>query len=254
MAMLLARACPGVTSAEVVTHELAHALGAVPRGAPHGCPPPDDGHTCDNQRDLMYPYTDGLPLTSLTLDPGRDDYYGHSGSWPDLQDSPWLIQLDRQAPLNLSISGPGRVVGDVPGLDCTQTCTTTWNASTRLVLTPTASTGAKVVRWSGPCTGAAPCSLVTGQNGAASILFAPKTYRLSVRVSGRGRVSTLRSAIACPGRCSAALASYTPVQLTAAAAPGWRFKRWQGNCRGTRIACVLPMTGNASARAMFVRR
>jgi len=99
MAMLLARACPGVTSAEVVTHELAHALGAVPRGAPHGCPPPDDGHTCDNQRDLMYPYTDGSPLTSLTLDPGRDDYYGHSGGWTDTQDSAWLVRLDSQTPL-----------------------------------------------------------------------------------------------------------------------------------------------------------
>lgn len=254
MAMFLVRSCPGVSGDEVITHELLHSLGAVPRGAPHECAPPDDGHTCDNNRDILYPYSDGTPLSGLTLDPGRDDYYGHSGSWLDIQDSQWLIQLNRQIPLNVSISGPGRVVADVPGLDCTQSCTTTWNADTRLVLTPTASTGAKVVRWSGPCTGSAPCSLVTGQSGAASVLFGPKTYRLNVRVSGKGRVRTLGSAIACPGRCSASFASYTPVQLTAAAAPGWRFKSWSGGCGGKRVVCVLPMTGNASARAVFVRR
>jgi hypothetical protein len=202
----------------------------------------------------MYPYSDGTPLSGLRLDPGRDDYYGHSGSWPDVQDSPWLVQLDRQAPLALAISGPGRVVADVPGLDCTQACTTTWNSGTRLVLTPTPSTGAKVVRWSGPCAGTSQCSLVTGQNPSASVFFAPATYRLAVRVAGRGKVRSSGSEIACPGRCAASVSSYTPFRLTASAQPGWRFKTWSGACRGKRPACVLPMTGNASARAVFVRR
>jgi len=254
MAVLLARACSGVTSAEVVVHELVHAMGAVPRGAPHECAPPDDGHTCDNDRDLMYPYTDGSPLGALTLDPGRDDYYGHSGSWSDLQDSPWLIQLDRQAPLDLSITGPGRVVADVPGLDCTQSCTTSWNAGTQLLLSPAPATGAKLVRWSGACNGSSPCTLVTGQGGAVTALFAPATYRVNVRLSGKGGVRTPASAIACPRRCSASVTSYSPLRLTASAARGWRFKSWSGACRGKRTVCVLPMSGNASARAVFVRR
>jgi hypothetical protein len=254
MAMTYIRSCPGVTAPEVTAHELLHALGAVPRGAPHECPPPDDGHTCDTKRDIMYPYTDGTPLSGLELDPGRDDYYGHPGSWPDIQDSPWLVQLDRQTPLGITVSGPGRVVSDVPGLDCTTTCQTTWNAGTRLVLTPTAAAGAKTVRWTGACTGASQCTLVTGQNPSASVLFAASTYRLAVRVAGRGRVRSASSAIACPGRCSASVSSYSPLRLTATAARGWRFRSWSGACRGTRATCVLPMTGNASARAIFVRR
>jgi hypothetical protein len=254
MAMTLVRSCPGVTAADVSAHELVHALGAVPSGAPNECDPPDDGHTCDTTQDLMYPYSDGSPLSALVLDPGRDDYYGHLGSWPDVQDSPWLVQLDRQAPLNLAISGPGRVVADVPGLDCSQTCTTAWNSGTRLVLTPTAGPGAKVVRWSGGCTGAVRCSLVTGQSPGASILFGPARYRVSVRVAGRGRVRGSSLAIACPGRCAASVSSYSPYRLTASAAPGWRFRSWSGACRGTRPTCVLPMTGNASARAVFLRR
>ncbi len=254
VAVTLIRSCPGITSAEVTAHELVHAMGAVPTGAPHECPPPDDGHTCDDPHDLMYPYSDGTPLSGLVLDPGRDDYYGHSGSWPDIQDSRWLIQLDRQTPLNLAVSGPGRVAADVPGLDCTQTCTTTWNSGTRLVLTPTAATGAKVVRWSGPCAGTEQCSLVAGQDPSARVLFAPARYRVAVRVAGRGSVRSASAAIACPGRCSASVSSYSPFRLTASAARGWRFRSWSGACRGTRPTCVLPMTGNASARAVFARR
>jgi hypothetical protein len=253
MATTFIRSCPGVTAADVSAHELVHTLGAVPSGAPHECSPPDDGHTCDDARDLMYPYSDGTPLSGLVLDPGRDDYYGHAGAWPDVQDSPWLVQLDRQAPLNLAVSGPGRVVADVPGLDCGQTCTTAWNSGTRLVLTPTASRGAKVVRWSGPCTGASQCSLVTGQSPGASILFAPARYRISVRVAGRGRVRGPSLAIACPSRCSASVSSHSPYRLTASPAPGWRFRTWSGGCRGSRPSCVLPMTANTRARAVFVR-
>ena len=254
MAMYLVRSCPGVTSAEVAAHELVHAMGAVPSEAPHECASPNDGHTCDNDRDLMYPYTDGTPLAGLTLDPGRDDYYGHSGSWPDLQDSQWLIQLDRQAPVSLSITGPGRVVADVPGLDCTQSCTTTWNAGTQLLLSPTPATGVKLVRWSGACGGSSQCALVTGQSGPVTALFAPVTYRVNVKVSGKGRIRSSIYGIGCPGRCSATVPSYSPFRLTATAGRGWRFKSWSGACRGTRTVCTLPMSGNASARAVFVRR
>ena len=80
-------------------HELLHTLGAVPPGAPHSCPGASAGHTCDNPNDLMYPSTAGEPLSAKILDPGRDDYYGHSGGWIDTQDSPWLVHLGAQTPL-----------------------------------------------------------------------------------------------------------------------------------------------------------
>ncbi len=254
VAVLLTSSCPGVDRAEVVAHELLHAMGAVPSGAPNECLPPDDAHTCDNDRDLMFPFTDGTPLTGLTLDPGRDDYYGHSGAWPDLQDAPWLVQLDRQAPLNLTISGPGRVEADVPGLDCAQSCTTTWNAGTQVTLTPIPNAGAKIVRWSGPCRGVSGCAITVGQSQPATVLFAPATYRLNVRVSGKGTIRSTRSGIACPGRCAAPFASHIQLRLRAAAATGWRLRSWTGACRGQRAVCTLPMTGNTSVRAVFTRR
>jgi hypothetical protein len=253
IATVMIRSCIGIPTSFVAAHELLHAMGAVPDGAPNNCPPPDDGHTCDTQTDIMFPEAGETPLSALGLDPGRNDYYGHSGSWADIQDSPWLVQLDRQAPLALSISGPGRVVSDLPGLDCAESCSTTWNTGTRLVLTPTPGPGAKLVRWTGACAGASQCAVTVGQGGSASALFAPVTYRLAVRVSGRGSVRSSRTAIACPGRCASAVPSHLPLQLTATAGKGWRFKSWSGACKGKRRVCVVPMTSNTSARAVFVR-
>ncbi len=254
LAVFLTQSCAGVEPAQVVAHELMHALGAVPDSAPNNCPPPDDGHTCDNDRDLMFPFTDGTPLSGLLLDPGRDDYYGHSGGRLDIQDSPWLVQLDRQAPLALTISGPGRVEADVPGLDCGQSCSTTWNAGTRLTLTPTPSQGAKLVRWTGSCSGVSPCAVAVGQASGVAAVFAPSSYRLSVRVSGKGSIRGAKGAIRCPGRCTSPVPSHSALRLTAAAGTGWKFSRWGGACRGTRPSCSLPMTASANARAVFVRR
>jgi List-Bact-rpt repeat protein len=253
LAVVYGQACSGVSTAAVAAHELLHTLGAVPFGAPHECPPPDDGHTCDDPNDLMHPMVDDSPLSAKALDPGDDDYYGHGDGFPDSQDSPWLVQLDRQLPFTLTISGPGQVAGDVPGLQCVQSCTTTWNAETQLSLTGTPDGGAKLVRWSGGCGGAAACNVTVAQGGSATALFAPLVYRLTVGVSGLGTVRTSRTGITCRPRCSAVFPSYVPLRLTAKPAKGWRFRAWSGACRGTRLVCTVPMTAATKARAVFIR-
>jgi Divergent InlB B-repeat domain len=254
LAVLYAQACTGVSTAAVVAHELLHAMGAVPRGAPHDCPPPNDGHTCDNVSDLMYPTIDASPLSSKLLDPGRDDYYGHSAGFGDSQDSPWLVQLDRQQPLTVTIAGAGQVSANVPGLRCAQTCTTTWNANTQLSLTPTPSAGNKLVRWGGACRGAGACTVTVAPGSAVSALFAPIVFRLNVSVGGKGTVRSSRTGITCRPRCSASFPSFVAVRLTATPAKGWRLRSWTGACRGTSRTCSVPMTAASSARAVFVRR
>jgi hypothetical protein len=253
LAVLYAQACVGVSTAAVVAHELLHTLGAVPRGAPHDCPSPSDGHTCDNVSDLMHPTIDGSPLSAKLLDPGRDDYYGHSGGFPDSQDSPWLVQLDRQQPVTVTISGPGRVSANVPGLQCSQTCTTTWNANTPLNLTAAPSAGSKLVRWGGACSGSGACSITVSQGTSVTALFAPLVFRLTVSVGGRGSVRSSRSGITCRPRCSASFPSFVPVRLTAVPAKGWKLRSWAGACRGKARTCSVPMTAASNARAVFVR-
>jgi hypothetical protein len=79
-------------------HELVHVLGAVDDSAPHACL---DGHVCDVENDLLTASLSGKELETHVLDGGRDDYYGHSGSWLDVQDSLFLERLDspdRSAP------------------------------------------------------------------------------------------------------------------------------------------------------------
>jgi len=253
LAVVYYQSCVGVSSAAVGAHEILHTLGAVPRGAPNECPEEDGAHTCDDPNDLMYPSIDDTPLSTKSLDPGRNDYYGHAGAWPDAQDSPWLVQIDSQAPLAVSLSGVGSVAADVPGLQCEQSCTTTWNAGTRLALTATPGPGAKLVRWGSACLGSAGCAVTVSSGTGVSALFAPATFRLIVGVSGRGVVRSSQTGITCRPRCSATFPSYSPVKLTTTAAKGWRFRSWSGVCRGTKRSCSVPMTAAAKARAVFVR-
>ena len=114
IAIVYLSACAGVPSAMVAAHELLHAFGALAfSGPPHACPD-SRGHPCDSMHDLLYPYAPQTQLGSLSLDVGRDDYYGHSGSWPDTQDSGWLRLVSQQVRLTLAIVGLGSVESDVP--------------------------------------------------------------------------------------------------------------------------------------------
>jgi hypothetical protein len=253
VAIVYFRSCVGVSTAAVAAHEILHTFGAVSRSAPNDCPGESSGHTCNDESDLMYPSIGGDPLSSKFLDPGRDDYYGHAGGWTDTQDSAWLVRLDSQAPLAVTVSGPGTVSADVPGLQCAASCTTTWNAGQRLALTATPSAGAKLVRWSGACTGAAGCAFSVASGSAVTAMFAAASFRLTVAVRGKGTIRSLSAGITCRPRCAASFASFVPVRLTATPAKVWRLRSWSGACRGAKRTCMVPMSSAASARATFVR-
>ncbi len=98
----------------VAIHELAHTLGAVAGAAPHHC---SEGHVCDVTNDLLNASLSGAELEVHVLDGGRDDYYGHQGSWADVQDSLFLERLDspdRSAPS--SPTGLTATDGAAPGI------------------------------------------------------------------------------------------------------------------------------------------
>jgi hypothetical protein len=254
VAVVYYRSCTGVSTAAVAVHEVLHTLGAVSRSAPHDCDGESSGHTCDNEADLMFPSIGGDPLSAKLLDPGRDDYYAHPGGWTDTQDSAWLVRLDAQAPLTLTISGPGSVVANVPGLLCAASCTTTWNAGQPLALTATPRAGSRLVRWTGACSGSAACNVTVAAGASVGAVFASASFRLQVSVSGRGAVRSSTAGITCRPRCSASFRSFSPVRLTATPAKGWKLRSWSGACRGARKTCTVPMSAATSARATFVRR
>ena len=103
-------------------HELVHVFGAVERAAPNVC---QSGHVCDFALDLMTAVLTGKELEAHVLDSGRNDYYGHSGSWTDVQDSSFLERLD--SPDRTPPAAPdGLRVGD----DLTGFVRVSWQPST----------------------------------------------------------------------------------------------------------------------------
>lgn len=253
IAAIYLAACDDVSVASTAAHELLHALGLLPAAGPPNACDDDTAHVCDSELDLLYPYASAFGLQELLLDVGHDDYYGHAGTWFDLQDSGWLRRVDAQVRLNVVVSGGGSVRSRVPGVDCAATCSADWDAGTRLILDAVPGPGRRLVGWAGACAGTGACSLALEAPASVSAVFARATYRLVVTVSGRGTVRSTPGGLACRSRCAAAFPSLRPVRLAAAAAQGWRFSRWTGACTTTRRTCVVPMSRATSVRALFLR-
>ncbi len=158
----------------IAAHELIHSLGAVPAAAPNNCPGADSGHVCDTPTDIMYPsVSDGDTLATAVLDVNHDDYYGHTGAWWDVRNSPWLVHLP-QFLLSATVGGSGKVAG-IPGVPaCGHTCTATLDGdlAVRLVAHPAA--GSMFLGWRGACKGRAACKLTMRGPRSATALFGPK--------------------------------------------------------------------------------
>jgi hypothetical protein len=241
--------CTDVPADQIGAHELIHALGALPARAPHACPG-DPAHPCDAPFvDVLSPQTDGRPLQQQVLDVNHDDYYAHSGTWDDLQDSGWLSHLDApQVPLSIALSGgAGRVSSDLPGLNCTVACTTQWDLGTIVTLDATPGPRLRFVRWAGACTGTATCAVSLTQAQSATAVFGPATVPVKVTTVGRGSVK-------CAPVCKKAFPAGDPLTLRAVPAKGWKFAGWSGGCKGTRLVC-RPATGKPlTVRATFRRK
>jgi hypothetical protein len=245
-AMVWLQAC-GVPTDAVGAHELLHAFGALPAGAPHACPG-DSGHPCDSPTDVLYPYASGVPLTSYVLDFNHDDYYGHSGTWNDIQDSVFLHLLNvPEVPLTVAVTGGGLVRSDVPGVDCTSSCASQWDPGWHVALTPLPPSSKRFIRWTGDCSGNGDCLLTLAAAKSVTAVFGPRYVPVRVGVTGKGKVSCL------PG-CSSNFPAGTFLRLTAHAAKGWKFVRWTGACAGTRLLCQPKTDAAVVARAVFVKK
>ncbi len=251
IAIVYLQTCSGVPTQTTAAHELLHSLGALAPGAPSACPD-SLGHPCDSESDILFPYAGLVPLTALALDVGRNDYYGHSGGWLDVQDSRWLRLVNQQARLSLTIRGAGEVESDVPGVLCTASCETDWDTGSPIDLSALPADGQRFIRWEGGCTGVQDCSVVMEAAKAVSAVFAPASFKLSLTIKGSGRI--LGAGAACSSRCVSQRPSFMTVALRASPAKGWKFSRWTGACRGSAPTCRLPMAKNTDARALFIRR
>jgi hypothetical protein len=171
----------GGYSAIVATHELIHTFGALDTWSavhpPHACPD-SPAHACDNDLDIMQPAGKTYWLDNVSLDVGHDDYYAHSGSWWDVQDSPWLSHLNEPTYAVDITQGAGvqAVTSDLPGIACAagEACHSTWDNGTVVVLTAAPADGYTRVVWGGACASAgasATCSLTMSANAPVTVSF-----------------------------------------------------------------------------------
>ncbi len=245
----------GATAAITAIHELVHALGSVPSGAPHECAAPNSGHVCDSETDLMYWLNSAGALDDEVLDVHRDDYYG-TGLATDLRNSPWLSHLDApQFALALATDGvgTGRVTSTVPGVDCTAACSSTWDAQSAVTLTASPDEGLSFTGWSGACSGRGDCLVTMDAAKTVTATFGPPNHRLRLSQQGKGRIISSPGGIACPSRCGADFPENSSVSLRAVAATGYAFAGWSGACRG-RGACALTISADESVRATFNKK
>lgn len=244
----------GGQTARVAAHELLHDLGAEPdTGPPNACTDPANaGHPCDSPTDILYPIVQpGASLASAELDVGRNDYYGHSGTWWDVQDSEWLSHLPQHT-LTVFVAGSGgTVISDPKALSCPSACTMTIDNGLRIGLAANPAAGHRFVRWSGACSGSDVCSVTMDGEKSVTAQFGPASYRLVVSVQGHGRVAG--AGISCPGRCSGSVGAGGKAHLKATPAAGYRFAGWSGDCRGGG-ACTLRGDRDRAVSARFVRR
>jgi hypothetical protein len=244
---------PPAETARIAAHELLHDLGAEPTvGPPHACPPPNEGHPCDSQDDILYPFVQpGATLASAVLDVGRDDYYGHSGTWWDVQDSHWLEHLP-QFPLSVSVEGAkGTVVDSAGTVSCPSVCNVAVDNGAPIDLTAQPGPESTFVGWTGACSGRGACSATMGAAASVTAVFARASYAVAVIVRGRGKVTG--NGVSCPPRCRGRVLAGTRVRLRATPARGYRFAGWGGACHGLG-ACVLAGDGSHAVSARFARR
>jgi Divergent InlB B-repeat domain len=240
--------------ARTTAHELLHMLGAVPHGAPHGCPD-DRAHNCDTEADIMHSGGSSSAVADYLLDPGHDDYYGHSGSWWDVQDSPWLAGSTPDRTLTVELAGAragSGVSSQLTGIDCPQVCTIPWPDGDIVTLNERAGDSDRFRRWEGACSGPVACNVLMDGDKTVRAVFGPSTYSLAIRVSGRGRVaSNVRSA--CRSTCRTDVFADDTATLRAIPARGWRFAGWRGCRPQAKPTCRVKMTRNVAVSATFRR-
>ena len=255
LAIVWLNGCPGIPTDGIETHELLHAFGALPAGAPNACTPAtdpvgvaDSGHPCDSASDVLYPYADGRPLQQQVLDFNHDDYYAHSGPQNDMQDSIFLHHLNTpEEALGVTITGAGYVTSDLPGVVCNAACTTQWDQGTTVTLAATPAAASRFVHWTGTCTGSSDCVVDLSKAAAVNAVFGPATIPVVVSTSGKGRV-------ACSPSCSKRFAAGTRLTLHAIPAKGWKFSNWGGACTGARLTCSPKTDYAVAARAIFKKK
>jgi len=149
--------------------------------------------------------------------------------------------------------GSGTVVSQPASINCPGTCTATYDKDQVVKLIANPGTGSRLEAWGGACNGRGDCSVTLSQATTVTATFGPATHRLAASVSGKGKVVSAPSGIACPGRCAFSFQADGVVSLKAVPAKGQKFTGWSGACRG-KGSCSVTMIADTAVKATFKKK
>jgi subtilisin family serine protease len=154
-------------------------------------------------------------------------------------------------------SGGGTVTFSPAGsvASCEQSCSSSFDAATVVVMTAAPAAGSRFIGWGGACAGTRSCRVRVESVRALTATFdliptPPLAYVRSGSGSGTVSFSPAGSASSCTASCTRNFTEGTRVTLTAVADVGSRFTGWSGACRGTR-SCRISMREARSVTATF---
>ncbi len=164
-------------------------------------------------------------------------------------------------PLTVAVTGPGRVSGS--GINCgngASTCTASVAAGTAVVLSAVAVSGARFGGWGGACTGTVTTCRVTmsaARTVSATFTGGGTAGTLTIKVGGRGRVSTTLGACVAVGPSKSCVQHFkagSAAVLTTKPAAGQSFLGWSGACAGKKATCTVSLATAQSVTANFTNR
>jgi hypothetical protein len=146
----------------------------------------------------------------------------------------------RTAKVSLSVSGPGTVTSDPPGIVCGKggdQCSTELPSGTSLTLSATSDDGGLFGKWGEPCGTGEQCPLVLDRDVELLAAFAhddpdPDEPQLTVVPEG-SHVTSDPSGIDCPPTCQAEFPSGTLVTIQG------DITKWNGLCVGVSRQCAI---------------
>jgi hypothetical protein len=131
-----------------------------------------------------------------------------------------------------------------------QSCALELDLGTSATLVAVPSSGARFTGWQGACSGTGACVVTLNAAKSVTATFGKPTFRVSVSVTGKGKVVSAPAGLSCPRRCSATFQANSKVKLRPQPAAGYLFVGWSGSCRG-KGTCVVTTSRDRSARATF---
>ncbi len=161
--------------------------------------------------------------------------------------------------LTVTASGTGNGTVNGPnGIACRKgggTCAASLDQGARVTLTAAPASGSRFERWSGACSGTAPCQITMDRDQAVSAIFTLLKRRLTVTVNGTGNGTVSGGGISCSkggGTCARDIDHGTRVTLSPSPTTGSKFERWSGSCSGTG-GCTVTMDRDQAVTAVFTQ-